>query len=601
MGRTFVRSFQGLAAAGLLLALVGKVDASTNEQKCIAAKRQATGRAFSALLNCDAKATRAGTSPDPACEAKARTKLEDEWSRAQLKYGTACAGTGELLAAQPILDGAQDDLEASQGVPGAASRCTAGKLKAAGKAGACGLRCASRSILDGLTLADPSLVACRADCAARLDLKVGTLESTAGECHTTGDAGVIGAAVEDFVTAALAVLPVPPSALPFCERPGAVRFTAMGVTEVPGAGMDWPDLGFLHLPEGFCVHYFATVPNARQVRFAPGGELFVASPTKLTTGGGPGGRASVVVLPDDDGDGVADSSASFLSSLPATQGLLFHAGYFYYQDDNDILRRPYAPGDRTPQGPVETVATITHYYSSLHWPKPLDVADDGTIYMGNGGDQGEVCAPPGSFTGGILKLDTPNGTPVARGFRNPISVRCSRGHNRCFAIELAKDFTNAYGGREKLVPVQEGDDWGFPCCATRNVPYSMISPIPDCSSVAMEGVSFEIGHTPFSVDFAPATWPAPFAGSAIVSQHGAYGSWEGARLVAVEMDENTGLPLVGSDIGGVNSGAMVDFATGWDDNTNSHGRPADLTFSSDGRLFLANDTNGIIVWIAPIE
>ncbi len=47
-------------------------------------------------------------------------------------------------------------------------------------------------------------------------------------------------------------------------------------------------------------------------------------------------------------------------------------------------------------------------------------------------------------------------------------------------------------------------------------------------------------------------------------------------------------------------GSMTDFATGWDDGTLTHGRPAAVEFSSDGRLFIANDNNGVIFWIAPM-
>jgi glucose/arabinose dehydrogenase len=394
--------------------------------------------------------------------------------------------------------------------------------------------------------------------------------------------------------------PTPAPHVALCDLPGSVQTTANGLVVVPGGPANATNLSFLHLPVGFCAHFFANVGNTRQLRFAPGGELFIASPTTGTTGGGPGGQAGIIVLPDDDHDGVADTALTFLSGLPSTQGLLFTGGYLYYQDATKIMRMPYAAGERTASGTSEQVANITIYISTLHWPKTLDVADDGTIYVGNGGDQGEMCDPAHPFHGGILKLDgSPGGTPVAKGFRNPISLRCARGHDRCFAIELTRDFTADVGGREKLVPIRQGDDWGFPCCATNDLPFPDIRPVPDCSTVAAESDSFIVGNTPFDLDFETGKWPAPWNNRVYVPMHGTAGSWQGARMVSIGLDPTTGELLPGSDIGGP-SGAMVDFATGWDDGTLAHGRPAAVAFAPDGRLFLGNDTNGDIIWIAPL-
>src|SRR5262245_64403653 len=58
----------------------------------------------------------------------------------------------------------------------------------------------------------------------------------------------------------------------FCTLPGTYRTTANGVEIVPG-GKPGPDLLWLHLPVGYCAHWFGNVGNARQLRFAPGGEL----------------------------------------------------------------------------------------------------------------------------------------------------------------------------------------------------------------------------------------------------------------------------------------------------------------------------------------
>ncbi len=387
----------------------------------------------------------------------------------------------------------------------------------------------------------------------------------------------------------------------FCDLPGSVQYTASGMVVVAG-GKETDRMSFMQLPTGFCAHFFANVANVRQLRFAPGGELFAASPTSGTTGGGLGGAAAILVLPDDDKDGTADGPITFLDNLPSTQGILFANDHFYYQDATEIMRRPYAMGDRKPSTPIEKIASIQQYVSPGHWPKPLDQADDGTIYVGNGGDQGENCDPSHPFHGGILKLDgSPGGRPVAQGFRNPIAVRCQRGHNVCFAVELAMDYSADFGGREKLVPIRQGDDWGYPCCFTRGMAAPNINPVPDCMGTTPEDVSFLIGDTPFGVDFEPGKWPEPYAGAAFLPVHGAYGSWAGARVVVVSVDPGTGLPKPGSNLPNVSNGAMDVFATGWDDGTHAHGRPAAVAFAPDGRLFLGNDNDGDIFWIAPLD
>jgi glucose/arabinose dehydrogenase len=414
-----------------------------------------------------------------------------------------------------------------------------------------------------------------------------------------------------------------PVAATYCDMPGSFIYTSSGISVVTGGSANAPSLVWLTLPIGFCAHYFAHVDTVRQVRVAPGGEIFVASPATPTAGGAPVGLGGIVVLVDDNSDGYADGDALphsdgspqnlslFQSGLASTQGMMFAPGYFYYQDtatdaDADvgtaIKRIPYKKGQRVASGTPEQIADIQIYYSSTHWPKTLDMADDGTIFVGNGGDQSETCNTdvfPRPFAGGVLKIGGTNpmgGTPVAQGFRNPIAVRCQHGHNLCFSTELALDGSGGEGGREKLVPIRPGDDWGFPCCASANLPYQEISGTPNCSHVPTEPASFVIGDTPFGLDFETGAWAAPYQNDIFVTLHGAVGSWVGARIVAIPTN-STGMPVPSSDLG---SSSFDDFATGWDDGMLDHGRPAAIAFSSDGRAFIANDINGDIFWIAPV-
>jgi glucose/arabinose dehydrogenase len=378
---------------------------------------------------------------------------------------------------------------------------------------------------------------------------------------------------------------------------------------VPGGNASAPELTWLKVPAGFCTHYFATVKTARQLKFAPGGDLFAASPTQGTTGGAGDGIAGIVVLPDDNHDGNADSNIPFLAGqLTSVQGLMFTNGYFYYQDDTKVMRVPYQSGDRPPSGASELVTNMSSWPQAFeHWPRVFDQARDGTIYITNGGSQGDKCESSWPVRGGVFKLNADGSTSlVAMGFRNPIAMRCESSHDVCLVAELALDYSWNMAGREKVVPVRQGDNWGYPCCATQNTPYTGTSysdtgMTPDCSGVAQDTDSFVIGHTPFGLDFEGGKWPAPWADRLFVTLHGDAGSWTGARIVAIALD-SSGMPLPATELdsGGDNADNMLEFATGWDDNTRSHGRPAPVAFAPDGRMFLGDDQRGAVIWIAPV-
>jgi len=388
-------------------------------------------------------------------------------------------------------------------------------------------------------------------------------------------------------------------------------------------------LTWLNIPDGYCAHQFASVGNARAMRFAPTGELFVSSPTTGTTGGGLGGQAGIVLFADDDANGVADQLVPWrVGSLKSTQGMLFaNDGHFYFQDHTKVMREPYVPGQRQPSHDPDQVADVQAFVDPLHWPKTLDQAEDGTIFVSNGGSQSEICDLSLPFHGGVLALDSSasNGvTQVAKGMRNPMYVRCHHdGHDLCFANELAKDYSADKGGREKLLPIHQGDDWGYPCCASNKLPYSDVcltcsaqtesvgnsTPAcmtagmcsPNCDAVKPDDNAFLIGNTPFGFDFIDAQFPPPWNNQVIVALHGEFASWAAAKVVAIAMDPSTGLPMPSSTVTGAPLGAQQDFLTGWDDGKLDHGRPSDVVVSNDGRLFVSNDVTGEIFWVAPIN
>jgi glucose/arabinose dehydrogenase len=396
----------------------------------------------------------------------------------------------------------------------------------------------------------------------------------------------------------------------FCSLPGSVVWTAQGPMVVPGGSTSAPDLMWLKVPTGFCTHYFATVKTARQLKFAPGGDLFAASPTRGTTGGAGDGIAGIVILPDDDHDGNADANIPFLpGQLQAVQGLMFANGYFYYQNDTKVMRVAYQAGDRPPSSAGELVTDMMSSAPQAfeHWPRVFDQTSDGGIYITNGGSQSDQCNAAWPVRGGVFKLNADSTTSlVSMGFRNPIAMRCESNHDVCLVAELALDYSWNMAGREKVVPVRQGDNWGYPCCATHNVPYTGVNysgttTVPDCAGVAQDTDSFVIGHTPFGLDFEGGKWPTPWNGRVFVTLHGDAGAWTGARIVAIALD-SSGMPMPATELdgGGADPNNMLEFATGWDDGTRTHGRPAPVAFAPDGRMFIGDDQRGAVIWIAPV-
>jgi glucose/arabinose dehydrogenase len=436
-----------------------------------------------------------------------------------------------------------------------------------------------------------------------------------GDAPRTDAGSVHDATVHDAPSSLRDALPpISPDAMApgsYCALPGSLVGTPQGMAVVEGGDASLPDLSWVTVPTGFCAHHFANVPETRQLRTAPGGDLFVASPSQFTAGGAGGGKGALLVLPDDDHDGLADSQLTFLGNLPQTQGMTFARGYLYFQDGATIRRVPFQSGDRAPSAATEAVTTITAPQSGDHFPKSVDMAQDGTLYVTNGSDQGEECLANRVVVGGVFKLQADgSNTVVTSGFRNPIAMRCEANHDVCLVVELAKDGSGGSGGREKVVVVRQGDNWGFPCCATTNVPYAdtefqdtgtMVQP-SDCANVTPESVSLEIGNTPFGIDFETGQWGAPWGARAFVALHGVVGSYVGSRVVGVALDPSTGVPLPASDLEAGTSGApnLIDFVTGWDDGLQDHGRATAVTFGPDGRMYVGDDTKGEIFWVAPV-
>ncbi len=366
--------------------------------------------------------------------------------------------------------------------------------------------------------------------------------------------------------------------------PGETLFCDLAAPDVPRAG----------LPDGFCVRRFAAVPTARVLAFAPGGDVFVSSPAAQTPGGAPAGLGGIVALSDDDGDGVAETHV-FARGLDDVHGLLFTDGWLYFTRTAGVYRTPFQRGQRAMATTApELVASLAGLSPAPRWTHTLARSADGTIYVSQGQYMSYTC--PGSpRQGAVFRVVAGSTVPeaVVTGLRNPMYLRCDAAGAECYAAELSDDtWDPATGtrGREKLVRLGAGGDYGYPCCAGTNdlAPPGRSAGV-GCATAASELASWPLHDTPFGLDFERGRWPAPWRGALFVALHGVYDTWENTKLIWSPVDA-AGRP----------TGAWTDFATGWGRSEQGIvGRLADVAFAADGRLFFADDQGGAVYWIAP--
>jgi glucose/arabinose dehydrogenase len=408
---------------------------------------------------------------------------------------------------------------------------------------------------------------------------------------------------------AAAPAPAAPDSSTGCTIADIPPGTGQRFCDLPG-----PEATGLEAPPGFCVREFTETPvkEARVLRFAPNGDLFVAAPSMFTVGGASEGPGAIVVLPDDDGDGRADAVVPYAGVFPGdgrscaaletdpddlscVHGLLFADGYVYFTRSDEVRRLPYAPGQRTATSlSSELVAKLGGAaIPDVRWAHTLERARDGSIYVSRGRGDTSACSAEEMTRGAVFALHVEPGAPlplspelVADGFRNPMYLRCSPSScGDCYASELSGDDWDGVGGREKLALLgKRGESWGYPCCVARDLPHPS-SGAHGCEDVGREIVSIPLHDTNFGLDFDRGGFPEPYRHGVFVALHGVFTSFGGTSVVWLTTDPVTKRP----------TGEPKMFIRGFAPD----GRATDVAFAPDGRLFIADDTTGKIYWVAP--
>jgi glucose/arabinose dehydrogenase len=236
---------------------------------------------------------------------------------------------------------------------------------------------------------------------------------------------------------------------------------------------------YLDDPHYCSITFAQNVSRARQLAFAPNGDLFVAS------------DGQIVVLFDANGDGVSDAGerSTFAAVPDGNHGLALTATHVYASSQSTVYRWAYKHGDRVAAGPMETVV---YGISPLgHSTRTLLIDGQNRLYVSIG-SAGNVDAPadpntPPAYRALIRRYNlasipaagyvTEDGEAFAYGLRNEVGLFIDS-KNRMWGVENGRDNLMVGGDIHFDNPAEEvnlfdlnrpGRNYGFPFCWSEGI------------------------------------------------------------------------------------------------------------------------------------
>ncbi|MEK7473877.1 MAG: PQQ-dependent sugar dehydrogenase [Patescibacteria group bacterium] len=349
----------------------------------------------------------------------------------------------------------------------------------------------------------------------------------------------------------------------------------------------------LLLPRGFSINLFAKdLETPRSIRIAPDGTVMIAEPNA--------GRISS--LPDRDNDGVSDGRVTVADSLERPHDFLFYpseSGYDLFVAETSALSRMRLNTDFTR---AESYRVLTPLPTGgRHWTRSLEFAPTGKgeerllISIGSSCD---ACHEEDARRGTVqsVRLDGSDLKPYSVGLLNAVFLEASP-NGAIWATEMGRDFLGDDLPPDEINILDEGKNYGWPTCYGKNVHDTVFDKNTYIRNPCMEPfetpshIDLPAHSAPLGLAFVPkdAGWPEEYVGNLLVAYHG---SWNqtvptGYAIRRFVLDENG------------NATSNEDFVSGWLTDQGVLGRPADLTFGSDGTLYITDDKTGLIYRITP--
>ena len=353
-----------------------------------------------------------------------------------------------------------------------------------------------------------------------------------------------------------------------------IVFTLMAFGWLAQAAADALPLASLSLPPGFEIELFARVPNARQMALG-NNTLFVGSMRAGKVYAIPlaGARKPVVIA-----DGL---------NLPV--GVAFRDGDLYVSAVSRILRLRdiEAHLNKPPRPEVVSSAypTDTH-----HGWKFIAFGPDGKLYVPVGAPC-NICEPDPDRYANMTRLDVTSGKieVIARGVRNSVGFDWQPQSGELWFTDNGRDQMGDDVPPDELNRLSRpGQHFGYPYCHGAMIAdpefgkgrrcTEFVPPVQNLGAhVASLGMRFYTGTA----------FPERYRNAVFIAEHGSWNrsSKTGYRVSVVRLQDNRAV-------------SYERFISGWLQDEDAWGRPADVLVMPDGSLLVSDDHAGAIYRVA---
>lgn len=347
------------------------------------------------------------------------------------------------------------------------------------------------------------------------------------------------------------------------------------------------------VPNGFSIQRIGSVDAARELAFAPNGDLFVGTES-----------SDVYIVPHADGSAGTPRVFAHFDDSPAA-GVAFSDGELYVGTQFAVWRIPYRTGDVRARSAPEKLAPVrTSGMSRDHVTTSVTVA------------KGELFASVGSSCNACSDVDATRATVgrvaggkyivVAHNIRNAIALTTNENTGALWAGVAGQDelpFGHPYEIFDDVFSHALPANYGWPTCYENHRGQN-------CDGVAVSRVALPAYATPIGAVFYPQhprgryAFPSQFAGGAFITLHGSWhtdakGGFAAApRVVFIPMHGDS--PVTSVDWNDPNK-QWHEFIGGFQngDTQQRIGRPTGIAVGPQGDLFVADDDTGAIYRIRP--